>query len=481
MALAAMRRAPLAICSLIAVFAAAHARAETSKGENYSAGKTASQLFNSDCTGSGCHAGVQGLARGKSAKELTEYLREHYTNSKESAALLSGYLRGVPGANAARPPVRPSDLREQTRGAPAEEPKSDAKSDEGPSWPRLPSLSLPSFLTPSPPSEPETVKREETPAPASRTRQSTRAPTREERSEPKPQDEKQESSGPSWLPSLPSFLTPKPEETTTPPVQEEKPAPRKRTAARPPARGERGDSRKEEPKQESSSPSWLPSLPSFLTPKPEESATPPTPEEKPAPRKRTAARPPKIEAPKTEETKPPKVEQAAKPSNDDVKPSPRIQQSTRPPKTEAPKTEAPKTEAPKTEAPKTEATAKPPAADDTKSIPRTRQTSRPPKTEEGGKPQRETRAPARLRQQLPAGVPAITDPNNPSPDEMYRPARPKSENDQPMAEDGDQSPATTSSVGPATGRQRTPVRQPAVNPPVAPAAPVPAPKSSIYD
>ncbi len=473
--MAAMRHAPVAIFALIAVFAAAHARAESSKGENYSAGKTAPQLFNSDCTGSGCHAGTQGLARGKSAKELTEYLREHYTNSKESAALLSGYLRGVPGANAARPPVRPGEQREQTsRGAPAEEPKSDAKTDDGPSWPRLPSLSLPSFLTPSP-SEPETVKREETtPPPTARTRQSTRAPVREERSEPKPQEEKQESGGPSWLPSLPSFLTPKSEEAATPPVQEEKPAPRKRTATRPPARGERSDSKKEEPKQESSSPSWLPSLPSFLTPKPEEAATPPAREEKPAPRKRTAARPPKIEAPKTEEAKPPKAEQAAKPSNDDVKPAPRPQQNARPPKTEAPKTEVPKTEQ----------AAKPPAVDDTKSIPRTRQSSRPPKAaEDGGKPQRETRAPARLRQQVPAGVPAITDPNNPSPDEMYRPARPRSETDQPMAQDGDQSPATTSSVTPAAGRPRVPARQPAADSQApSPAVPVPPPpKPSIYD
>ena len=66
MALAAMRRAPIVIFTLMVLFAAAHARAESSKGENYSAGKTPQQLFNSDCTGSGCHAGPQGLARGKS-------------------------------------------------------------------------------------------------------------------------------------------------------------------------------------------------------------------------------------------------------------------------------------------------------------------------------------------------------------------------------------------------------------------------------
>src|SRR5262245_46487320 len=87
------------------LIAAGDASAQGSKAENYS-DKPPQILFNSDCTGSGCHSGPQGLARGKSAGELAGYLREHYTNSKESAAALAGYLMGVPGANSTRAPVR---------------------------------------------------------------------------------------------------------------------------------------------------------------------------------------------------------------------------------------------------------------------------------------------------------------------------------------------------------------------------------------
>ena len=34
-----------------------------SRGENFSAGKSPAQLFASDCTGSGCHKGPQGLGK----------------------------------------------------------------------------------------------------------------------------------------------------------------------------------------------------------------------------------------------------------------------------------------------------------------------------------------------------------------------------------------------------------------------------------
>lgn len=74
-----------------------------SRGENFSA-KPAAQLFNADCTGAGCHRGPQGLAKGQSALGLTSFLRQHYTNSQQSAAALAAYLAGVPGD--ARPAAR---------------------------------------------------------------------------------------------------------------------------------------------------------------------------------------------------------------------------------------------------------------------------------------------------------------------------------------------------------------------------------------
>ena len=72
----------------------------TSRIENFSA-KPAPQLFASDCTGAGCHKGPQGLAKDRGQSGLASFLREHYTNSRESAASLAAYLVGVPGRGGA--------------------------------------------------------------------------------------------------------------------------------------------------------------------------------------------------------------------------------------------------------------------------------------------------------------------------------------------------------------------------------------------
>src|ERR1041385_8398695 len=63
----------------------------TSRGENFSA-KPPAALFASDCTGSGCHKGPQGLGKNAGIGGLAGFLREHYTNSRESAAALANYL-----------------------------------------------------------------------------------------------------------------------------------------------------------------------------------------------------------------------------------------------------------------------------------------------------------------------------------------------------------------------------------------------------
>lgn len=79
----------------------------TARGENFSA-KPAPQLFASDCTGSGCHRGPQGLAKDRGQSSLASFLREHYTNSRESAAALAAYLVSVPGDARAARPERPA-------------------------------------------------------------------------------------------------------------------------------------------------------------------------------------------------------------------------------------------------------------------------------------------------------------------------------------------------------------------------------------
>src|ERR1044071_4554094 len=68
-----------------------------SRGENFSA-KPPAQLFASDCTGSGCHKGPQGLGKSPGIGGLAGFLREHYTNSRESAAALANYLSKIPSA-----------------------------------------------------------------------------------------------------------------------------------------------------------------------------------------------------------------------------------------------------------------------------------------------------------------------------------------------------------------------------------------------
>jgi hypothetical protein len=84
----------------------------TSRGENFSA-KPPAQLFATDCTGSGCHKGPQGLGKGQFPGALAGFLREHYTNSRESAAALAGYLSKIPSG------PEPREARTPRSGRPA--------------------------------------------------------------------------------------------------------------------------------------------------------------------------------------------------------------------------------------------------------------------------------------------------------------------------------------------------------------------------
>ena len=130
------------VTTLVLALAAAEARAQwglpspqaqaappapvpsTSRGENFSA-KPPAQLFASDCTGAGCHKGPQGLSGGRGQGSLAGFLREHYTNSRESAAALAAYLVSVPGdARAAKPD--PRQPRTATRSDETAKPADDA-------------------------------------------------------------------------------------------------------------------------------------------------------------------------------------------------------------------------------------------------------------------------------------------------------------------------------------------------------------------
>jgi len=98
------------------------------QGENFS-DKPAPALFASDCTGGGCHKGPQGLAKGKSQGSLASFLREHYTNSRQSAAALAAYLVKIPSA----PP--PREARAPRTPPSARSSRASAGSDDEPAKP----------------------------------------------------------------------------------------------------------------------------------------------------------------------------------------------------------------------------------------------------------------------------------------------------------------------------------------------------------
>jgi hypothetical protein len=70
----------------LAVLAPAMAHAQT----NIDQGKSASQLFTNACAE--CHKAPHGLAKGKSAATVAEFLREHYTTGRDQAAALAAYV-----------------------------------------------------------------------------------------------------------------------------------------------------------------------------------------------------------------------------------------------------------------------------------------------------------------------------------------------------------------------------------------------------
>lgn len=114
--------------TLVAGFCAAPAMAQ-----DFSAGKTAAQLFASDC--SACHKGPGGLAKGQSVSALTSFLREHYTTKPESAAALAAYLANPANARlTAQPPTTGPKATEDKPGPkprPATAAAADSDKPEG--------------------------------------------------------------------------------------------------------------------------------------------------------------------------------------------------------------------------------------------------------------------------------------------------------------------------------------------------------------
>jgi hypothetical protein len=89
--------------------------------EDLNRGKTAPQLFASDCAD--CHRNPRLLTRRENARVLAEFLRVHYTASRENAAAIAGYLASLPPpprTAPARPAAKPGAVQERKPAAAAQ-------------------------------------------------------------------------------------------------------------------------------------------------------------------------------------------------------------------------------------------------------------------------------------------------------------------------------------------------------------------------
>lgn len=125
--MAGLRRVVLTGAGLLALAWAGAAAAQ----ENLDQGKTPAQLFASDCAI--CHKSAQGLSKAGGVLGVADFLREHYTASRESAAAIAAYLQaadqGGPAPSAAKPKRAAKGEGKGKSGEKKEKPDT-AKSDD---------------------------------------------------------------------------------------------------------------------------------------------------------------------------------------------------------------------------------------------------------------------------------------------------------------------------------------------------------------
>jgi hypothetical protein len=238
-----------------------------SRGENFSA-KPPAALFASDCTGSGCHKSPQGLGKNAGIGGLAGFLREHYTNSRESAAALANYLQKIPAG------PEPKEARTPRGGKPA---TAAAPASSGPGgW----------FETPAA-GAPKPTPNEARKPPAGQNAAGHTPPTRASRASVKPEDDPATAppaTSAAHHPAVePAESSPKSDESaakpeakpeTKPEESAAKPAesPAERSPARPTARAQRG--------RQPAATAAAPTPP----PMPEAAPAPPPPPAPPAPK-----------------------------------------------------------------------------------------------------------------------------------------------------------------------------------------------------
>ena len=105
------------IIGLVALLCPALAKAQT----NLDQGKSPSQIFANACVE--CHKDPHGLARGRSASALADFLREHYTTNAQQAAALAAYVSGGRSADTPPPAAQGRGPKPVPERASVEEPK----------------------------------------------------------------------------------------------------------------------------------------------------------------------------------------------------------------------------------------------------------------------------------------------------------------------------------------------------------------------
>jgi hypothetical protein len=119
------------IALLLSVVGLASGLVPASAQENLDRGRTAAQIYTSDCAE--CHRNPRAVLKTISPGSLPNFLREHYTASRESAAALATYLLSqVPDPKSAAParaPAKPA-VAKPAAGKPGDAKPAEVKSPE---------------------------------------------------------------------------------------------------------------------------------------------------------------------------------------------------------------------------------------------------------------------------------------------------------------------------------------------------------------
>jgi mono/diheme cytochrome c family protein len=112
----------LAIGSLALCFASS-----AGAQESLEQGKTAAQLYAANCAS--CHKSPQSVTKATGTFGLESYLREHYTPSPQSAAIIAAYLEGLEKQSSGSVRARSA---KQSSQAKAPKPPNETKEDRSP-------------------------------------------------------------------------------------------------------------------------------------------------------------------------------------------------------------------------------------------------------------------------------------------------------------------------------------------------------------